>query len=156
MTPQEKLERAKQLIAAQAEIEAELLELMGAEEEAEEEEPAPTKRQYKKRGPKPSTKGCAECGSPSKHKSFCSKSKAKPQKLFTPTEETTPVGITRSNGRTILDKPLQLTATEYAEVCEQFGEGLTIEMIAFNYPHVEIAEIRKASISDNYRDYQAM
>jgi uncharacterized protein (DUF433 family) len=42
------------------------------------------------------------------------------------------------------------------EVCEQLGDGLTIENVAFSYSHVEIAEIRRASISDSYADYVHM
>src|SRR4051812_46513207 len=99
MTPEDKLEKVEELLAARDEITAELLELMGAteDEEIEEEEdegPAPTKKQRKcsvcgmpghtaqscdknapaKPGLTSKGKGCPECGSISKHKAICSKS----------------------------------------------------------------------------------
>jgi hypothetical protein len=87
-----------------------------------------------------------------RHFKTCSKHGAK-QKPFVLTEELTPVGTARSNGRTILDRPLRLTETEYNEVAEQLGDGLNTEAVAFSYPHVEMSEIRKVSISKNYEDY---
>src|SRR3954471_20551147 len=96
MTPEQKLEKIKELMIAQPDIEAELLAILRGEpeeEEAEEQpEPQPKKRAYKKRAkakkvksvarqPKErpaQTKGCPECGSPSRHKKSCSKAKPHP------------------------------------------------------------------------------
>ena len=65
----------------------------------------------------------------------------------------TPVGTTKSNGRTILDKLLRLTETECNEVAEQPGDGLNTEAVAFSYLHVGTSVICKVSISENYEDY---
>jgi hypothetical protein len=191
MTSEEKLEKVEELIAARDEITAELLALMGEEVDEEEVEEEPAPRQ--KKGHASSTaKGCSECGSPSRHKSTCSKraptndkaigkgtanarphrtpceqcgstgtrhfktcsmSGSKPQKPFAPTEEMTPVGTAKSNGRTILDKPLRLTEQEFTEVSEQIGDGLSLSNIAYSYTHVELSKIYKASESENYADY---
>src|SRR3954451_4343177 len=82
MTPEEKLQRIRDLMEIEQNIKAELLGLISGEaevEEAEEPKPQPQKRAYKKRAkakkvksvarqPKErpaQTKVCPECGSPS-------------------------------------------------------------------------------------------
>jgi hypothetical protein len=194
MTPEERLEKVEDLIIARDEITAQLLELMGAvdcEEEVEEVEEEPPPRS-KKASASSIVNGCAECGSPRRHKSNCSKrspttdkvigkgtsfarsprkpcdecgstgtrhfttcsmSGAKPQKPFVPTEEMTPVGVEKSNGRTILDTPLRLTEQEFKEAQVAIIDGLTLTQVGFSYPHVELSEIRKVTDSLDYEDY---
>jgi hypothetical protein len=151
MTPQEKLERVLELVRQRDEIDAELLELMGGEEEVEEQEVvAPKqKRPYKKSKAKKAarTVTCKKCGNAGHLAKTC------PTSLGDTPEPAPAESPDRSNGRTMLDKPLRLTATEFADVCEQLGDGLSISIVGFNFGHVELDEIRKASISDSYQDY---
>ena len=146
MTPEERLEKVEELIAERDEITAQLLELMGEvgeeEEVEEEEEAAPRQKKQQKAHAPTNAKGCTESGSPSRHKKTCSKAgmtatsktRASKTERFVPTEEMTPVGITRSNRRTILDKPLRLTEQEFKEVQEAIIDGLTLTQVGFSYP----------------------
>jgi hypothetical protein len=158
MTPEQKLQRVMELMQQRADIYEEMLALMGnapadaEDEDAEEdEEDAPQPVPVNKKTVPKTGKGCAECGSPSRHKSSCSKSKSSGAKSFVPDEK--PVRTYTAKG----SKPArsydkQLNEKEFGEVCEQFGDGIGIENIAFSYPHVNISEVRKATISDSYDD----
>jgi hypothetical protein len=147
MKPEEKLAHIEKLIRQRDAITAELILLIGGEGEPKRDDDEVADEEKQEPAPKPppkgkdtkAAKGCTECGSPSRHKSSCSKAAKKPgaQKV-----------------RDVLDGP-RLTEEEYDEVCGQIGDGLGIENIAYSYPHVNIAEIRKASKSDDYADYLA-
>jgi len=160
MTSAEKLEKVEKLIAARDEITEELLELMGAavedegEEEEEEEKPTP---KYAKEQLFPTRKnknvaagktggGCAECGSPSKHKSSCSKSSAKKPAAAQSASNT-------EKPRTILDEPRRLTREQFDEIREQAIDGLTAAVISYSYPDFELPEIQRAIRCDNYQFY---
>jgi hypothetical protein len=56
-------------------------------------------------------------------------------------------------GRTILDAPVRLNENEYNEVREMLGDGLSITEVGFNYPQVELSEIRRAKNASGYEDY---
>jgi hypothetical protein len=176
MTSEEKLEKIEELIAARDEITEQLLELMGApvdeEGEVDEEEPAPSQKKK--------VRVCGQCGRPGHMRNQCdgnpqSSAPAKAQgKQRQPCKECESIGTrhfkgcsqakpvggwgkveepAEQKGRTILDAPVRLSKQEYNEVREQIDEGLTIEMISFSYPQVDIAEIRRAKISDSFTDY---
>ena len=147
MTPEEKLEKVEELIAARDEIIAELLELLGAVDEEEEEvveEPTPKRGRPKKETTTTKAKSaagrkpCEECGSiGSRHFKTCSKSG----------------DAKEPEARTILDEPARLNEAEYKEVREQLDDGLTVTEVGFNYPKVELSEIRKARLAESFRDY---
>ena len=176
MTPEEKLEKVEELLAARDEITAELLELMGAKTEEEEEEPEPVLVKKAGKVPKASTSnGCVECGSKRRHKATCSKvktGKSSQEKIDPPVGdrrykkhdevmsefnenmgELTPTDTALPKRRTLHSAPLRLTEEQYHEVMEQLGDGLTTSMINFSYPDIELVEINKAATSENYEDY---
>lgn len=169
MTAEEKLEKVEELIAKRDEITQELLELMGAEteedDEAEEEEPTTHANRLRK---------CSGCGKPGHTKSKCPGSSAKQPtsdnkkrqpcdvcgsvgtrhfKTCSRLGKSKPAGITSSNGVTILDNPLRLTRQQFDEIREQAIDGITAEMICYSYPEFELSEIQRAIRSDSYQFY---
>jgi hypothetical protein len=68
-------------------------------------------------------------------------------------DELTPTGTAKSNGRTMLDKPLRLTEREFKEAQEAIIDGLTLTQVGFSYPEVDLTEIRKVTASLDYEDY---
>lgn len=178
MTPEDKLEKVEELLAARDEITTELLELLGATDDGEEEEvEAPRRGRPKKEetiaSNAPHTRAprgaCHECGSTgSRHFKTCQQ--ANPVKSG---GNDAPVGDRRfkehdkvmadftekmndePEGRTILDEPERFTEQEYKDVHASFADGLSPSEIAFSFPHIERLEIRKAVDAETYREYLA-
>lgn len=152
MTPEEKLAHIEELLNVRRAATEELYQLLGEAAPAAKQEPQVERekgklpvagRRYNQPGHAnaPQKKGCAECGSISRHKGTCSQAGGGSP------------GTKRSNGRTIHDAPGRLTEQEYNDVCAALGDGLTREEVRFSYPHVTVSEIIKTSESDSYSDY---
>jgi hypothetical protein len=95
---------------------------------------------------------CSECGSiGARHFKTCSKATSvKGWKQGR--EDARPSG---KKGRTILDTAVRLTESEFGDVVEALNDGLTLEQVGFNYPDVDLSEIRKAKFAEGYKDYLA-